>query len=182
LNQHYAAYTHAVQQFESEQESLGKHQENVRDIEQAQSILQQLAKMIQETAHDRIARVVTKCLESVFPDDPYQFQIQFDRKRGKTEANLQFVRKGLVLENPVWEAGGGTIDVAAFALRVACLVLSMPQKRRLLVIDEPYKMLSAEFRSGIRSMLDTLARELDIQFIVVSHMTELRGRDAQEIG
>jgi ABC-type Fe3+/spermidine/putrescine transport system ATPase subunit len=74
--------------------------------------------------------------------------------------------------DPLDATGGGVCDVAAFALRVACLMLSQPPKRRLLVADEPFRFVSEEYRPAVRQMIETLADELGIQFILVTHATE----------
>lgn len=134
--------------------------------EEAQKSIQKVAQSVQQEAHDRIAGLVTRCLGAVF-DEPYEFKIEFERKRGKTEAALKFVRDGLVLDDPMNQAGGGVIDVASFALRLACLVLRRPQIRRLLVLDEPFKNIrGAEYRGRVRALLEALSREIGVQFIL----------------
>lgn len=142
-------------------------QELAHSIE-ARQILQDAAQAVQQAAHMRIAGVVTRCLSATFGDDAYEFQILFEQKRGKTEARLVFVRDGLEL-SPLDAAGGGVIDVAAFALRLACLMLRRPPARRLLVLDEPFKHLSRNHRPGMRELLLELAVELEMQFIIVTH-------------
>lgn len=141
--------------------------------QEAQTIIQQVAQQVQQQAHAKIAHVVTTCLESVFPD-PYEFRIRFDRKRGRTEAQLLLYRDGLLLEDPLDESSGGVLDVAAFALRLACLVLSKPPRRRLLVLDEPFKHLSRENRPRVRGMLETLSKEMGVQIILVTHDEEFQ--------
>jgi DNA repair exonuclease SbcCD ATPase subunit len=139
---------------------------------EAQGVIQTVAASIQEQAHSKIASVVSRCLESVF-DEPYEFQIHFERKRGKTEARLVFVRNECEY-SPMDSSGGGVIDVAAFALRVACLMLSVPMKRRTIVLDEPFKFVSVEYRDSIRDMIELLSEEMSIQFIIVTHISEIK--------
>jgi len=140
--------------------------------EEAQNILQHISQAIQQEAHDRISDVVSRCLEAIF-DEPYTFKIKFERKRGKTEANLIFERNELEID-PLTASGGGVIDVAAFALRLACLILTRPNARRLLVLDEPFRFLSSEYRSRVKNLLETLSEEMNIQFIQVTHINALR--------
>lgn len=149
------------------------------DCEEAQKTLQMIAQGVQQQAHERIAGVVTKCLASVF-DEPYQFRISFEQKRGRTEARLEFVRDGRV-QDPLTASGGGAIDVAAFALRLSCLLLAKPPLRRVLVLDEPFKFVSAEYRSRVRLMLDSLSKELKVQFIMVTHIPELKTGNVIEL-
>lgn len=141
--------------------------------EEARKIAQQVGQHIQQMAHKQIANVVTSCLQMVFEDD-YGFKIDFVLKRGKTEAKLLLLKDGHEIENPIDEDSGGVLDVAAFALRVACIVLFKPPQRRLLVMDEPFKFVSTEFRDNIRMMIEKLAEDFDFQFIMITHIEALK--------
>ena len=140
--------------------------------DEAQQIIQVVAATIQEEAHDRIAGVVSRCLATVF-EEPYEFRIGFERARGRTEANLTFVRDGMTV-NPIDASGGGVVDVAAFALRLSCLMLSRPACRRVVVLDEPFKFVSADRRGAVRAMLEQLTADLGVQFVMVTHIEELK--------
>ena len=140
--------------------------------EEAQQIVQAVAETVQEEAHERIAGVVSRCLAAVF-DEPYEFHIRFERARGRTEAHLVFIREGMEI-NPIDASGGGVIDVAAFALRLSCLMLARPARRRILVLDEPFKFVSADRRGKVRIMLEGLAKDMGVQFIMVTHIPELQ--------
>lgn len=179
VEQQFAEYTAACFALKTDKQEAAVSSSMIRATEEAQSILQHIATTIQEQAHSKIASVVTRCLEAVF-DDPYEFQITFERKRGKTEAVLSFVRDGQQV-HPLSASGGGVVDVAAFALRLACLMLSVPRKRRTLVLDEPFKFVSKEYRHRIRELLETLAEEMDVQFIMVTHIPELECGKVVEI-
>jgi len=160
---------HAIRRVKEEKSRLEDAQERVADAQEAQRIVQEVAEQVQRQAHDRIASVVSRCLASVFGEDAYQFRIDFEQKRGRTEARLVFVRGDLVLEDPTGEGGGGQVDVAAFALRLACLVLSRPRKRLILFLDEPMRNVNGEvYQERVGQLLLTLAEEMGVQFIVVS--------------
>lgn len=146
------------------------HKEAVKkaaNTKEALEILQALAQTIQQNAHRKISDVVSTCLSSVF-EDPYQFHIVFERKRGKTEAQLRFTRRELDVD-PLTSSGGGVVDVAAFALRVSCLMLSRPRLSRVIVADEPFRFVSAQYQDSVRSMLEQLSKDLKIQIIMVTH-------------
>jgi hypothetical protein len=141
-------------------------QDFLTSVEISSKVLQEAALEIQQEAHRRIASVVSRCLEDVF-EDAYQFEIRFERKRGRTEAGLVFSRRGLELLDPLNEAGGGVVDVAAFALRLVCLVLEKPEKRRLLILDEPFsKVRGSTNRSRVRALVENLADEFGVQFVI----------------
>lgn len=152
--------------------SLGWAEEEVTNVEQAQALVQTVAQQIQQQVHRHIASVVSRCLEAVF-DEPYEFQIIFEQRRGRTEAELVFVRDGLTID-PMLASGGGVVDVASFALRLACLLLTRPPLQRVLVLDEPFKFVSAEYRDRLRMLLEMLAKEMQVQIIMVTHIPELR--------
>ena len=142
-----------------------------QNAQTAQAIVPTVAEAVQQTAHDRVAAVVSTSLEMVF-GTKYDFRINFVQARGKTEARLVFVDDGEEL-HPMTASGGGVVDVAAFALRTSCLMLTRPPLRRVLIMDEPFKFVSADKRPLIREMLAYLSRELEIQFIIVTHIPEL---------
>lgn len=145
----------------------------VSDAEEAQKLLQAVAQTIQQQAHAKIAAVVGRCLSAVW-DEPYEFEVVFEQKRGRTDAKLVFLRDGHQV-NPMRQSGGGVVDVASFALRLASLLLARPPRRRVLIADEPFRNLSVEYRSRMREVLGELSREMGVQFILVTHYSEFRG-------
>jgi len=140
--------------------------------QQALAVLQEVAAGLQQHAHQRISRLVSECLRTVF-DEPYTFRIEFTATRGRTHAHLLFERDGATVD-PLSASGGGVVDVAAFALRLSALMLTQPPARKLLVLDEPFRFVSADYRPRCRVMLESLASELDVQIIMVTHFDDLQ--------
>lgn len=134
-------------------------------------VYQNVASKIQEQAHSRIFAIVSKCLTAVF-EDPYEFEMLFESKRGKTEARIVFLRAGQVIEDPINAAGGGVIDVAAFALRLSSILLSNNGIRKVLILDEPFRYLSREYRPKVAQMLEEMAKGYGVQIIMVTHFSE----------
>lgn len=163
---------HARRRVQEEKKLLKEAKEHLQAVEKAQELFQSVAQQIQQQAHQQIARVVTRCLETVF-DDPYEFKIYFEQKRGKTEARIVLVRRGNELR-PTKDVGGGVVDVVAFALEVAVLVLKRPPARRMLLLDEPFKHLSENYRPRVRELIIKLSQELGIQFIIITHDEEFQ--------
>lgn len=158
----------AVRQVKDELAALQDAQEQVQAAQEALALVQVVAEQAQSQAHAQLAGVVSRSLEAVF-DDPYEFVIQFDKKRNRTEARLTFTRKGQSLDDPLAEAGGGCIDIAALALRIACLLLERPAKRRVLIADEPLKAIHGDDnRKRAAALLVSLADELDVQIIMAT--------------
>jgi len=158
----------AEKQFQTELDNCERLSSRVKALEESQRIIQEVASQVQQQSHQAISEIVTKCLKTVFGDDSYEFGIDFTQKRGRTEAELYFTKDGERFD-PTTSSGGGVCDVAAFALRVSCLVLSSPAVRRILVLDEPMRFVSKEFQPIVRDLLEELSERMGIQIILVTH-------------
>jgi energy-coupling factor transporter ATP-binding protein EcfA2 len=161
-----------IREVEAEEATLADALARVGTALEAQRLVQQVAGQVQESCHRQVASVVSRCLTAVFGHAAYEFRIRFTKKRGRTEAELLFVRDGLEAD-PATAAGGGVVDVAAFSLRLACLLLARPRRRRLLVLDEPFRMLSRDYAGRVKELLLTLAEELSVQMVIVTHNRRL---------
>lgn len=163
---------HAMRRVKEERVALEAAKEHVENATKAQAFVQAIAQGVQQQAHAKIAGVVSRCLSAVFGDDAPSFEIKFEQKRGKTEARLVFVKDGEEMD-PKSSSGGGVVDVAAFALRLACLVLTKPSPRRLLLLDEPFRFVSKDYLPNVAALLRELAAEMNVQMVIVTHATEM---------
>jgi hypothetical protein len=162
-----AEHSHAQRRVQEEDEAVGLARSRLADLEEAQRIILQISQEIQSRVHARVALIVSKCLRAVF-HDPYSFEIIFERKRGRTEARFVFKKRGREVD-PLSEGGGGVVDVAAFALRMACLVLTKPAPRRLIVADEPMKYLNGEeYQQRAAAVIQALTEEMGVQLILAA--------------
>jgi ABC-type hemin transport system ATPase subunit len=166
-----AEHSLAVATARAERTALAAAEATTAHVATAQAILQAVAQTTQEYAHARIAGIVTRCLAAVF-DDPYELKLIFERKRRNTEARPVFTRAGN--EYSFEEVGGGVVDVAAFALRLAALMMMRPSPRRVLFLDEPFKHLSQGHTGRVRLLLETLSKEMKVQFVIVTHNEGLK--------
>lgn len=155
-----------LRQIKTEKRALRKLRRRTKAVVSAQGILQEIAQTVQQQAHDNIAKVVTRCLEAIF-DGEYQFQILFERKRGKTEARLVFLQNGNMID-PRETGSGGVIDVAAFALRLARLLWARPSLRKFTVLDEPFRFMHSDTLSKIEQLISKLSTDLKVQFVIVT--------------
>ena len=175
-----ADYRLATAQLKAERLALREAKAKAHALQEALAVAQELAQQVQEEAHAKISDIVTHALSVVF-DQPYAFRIKFEQKRGRTEASLVFERLGLEVD-PLTASGGGVVDVAAFALRLSALLLSRPQGRKLLILDEPFRYLSRDLRPRLKELLETLAKDLGVQIVMVTHDPELQTGTVFEIG
>ncbi len=160
--------------YQDEKSHLEELKNHLKHAQEAQIIIQNVAQVIQQQAHSQIVGVVSRCLESVFVNEGYGFKIDFVRKRGRTEARLLLLKDENEIEDPLEADSGGVVDVAAFALRLSCLLLRKPKLRKVMILDEPFKFVSDKYIKNIRIMLKKLSKDFKIQFIMITHITKLK--------
>jgi predicted ABC-type transport system involved in lysophospholipase L1 biosynthesis ATPase subunit len=147
-----------------------KAKEAKRDLrfhEQARELLREAGLKTQESLSFHISEITSLALEAVF-DEPYQLDVEFVQRRNKTECDLFFVRDEQKID-PMDASGGGAVDVATFALRIASWSMNNPRLRNTIILDEPLKNLSKEYQEKGSAMLKEVSKRLGIQFIIVTH-------------
>lgn len=151
-------------QYVDQQTALEDHVENV---EKAREAIKTVALQTQKQLELHISSIVSLALSAVF-DDPYALTINFVERRGKTEADIKFVRNGQEID-PLSSSGGGAINIACMALRMSLWSLQPIKTRPLLVLDEPFRDLSLGLQEKAGKMIKMLSDKLGVQFIIVSH-------------
>jgi DNA repair exonuclease SbcCD ATPase subunit len=159
-----------LSQLQNSKKDLKRKGFHLEAVTEARAIFQKAAQDTQAKLEEHIGNLVTKALGVVF-EDPYEFKLEFVQKRGKTEADLWFVRHDQKC-NPVDASGGGAVDIASFALRIAYWSLTK-KTRPIFLLDEPFKHLSADLQGLASDMLTMLAKQLKVQIIMVSHIKPL---------
>jgi DNA repair exonuclease SbcCD ATPase subunit len=144
----------------------------LENCQKARAIVQIVAEQTQKKIEFHISNLVSMALASVFPD-PYEFALRFVQRRNKTEADLIFMKNGNE-GDPIDISGGGALDVASFALRVA--IWSIRPTRNTLMLDEPFKFVSRDLQPKCSNMIKYLSEKLKIQLIIVSHIPEIIDR------
>ena len=151
IRQDYAA---ADVEMETQRRALTAYNEARRVAEEVATVVSQAAQAAQMRFACIVAGVVTECLNSVYPSNPYEFRLEFRECAGKTVVDTLLYRDGEPLD-PLSSTGGGVWDVLAFGLRVSILILTArDDTRKLLVVDEPFKFLHGAEK--IRRAYETL--------------------------
>ena len=131
--------------------------------DEARTLIQKAAKITEERLEIHFGTIVSKALEAVF-NDPYEFVPEFVERRGKIECDLWFSRNGHKII-PKLASGGGAVDIASFALRMA--YLKMETTAPLLILDEPFKMLSSDLMPYAAKMLKFMSDDPDMNFQII---------------
>ena len=143
----------------------------IRLLEQAQAFLQKVAQDTQSQLKFQIEDIVNLALETCFPNE-YEFQLQFNIARGKTDAELVFLsqKTGRPID-PMNASGGGVVDLTAFALRIASYALEQGVDN-VIILDEPFRFISRDLQARAGEILKSLSTKLGLQIIFVTHVPE----------
>ena len=144
---------------------------SLRHHERAREVIREVGLITQKQLQLHISDIVSLALEAVFPE-PYTLDVNFVQRRNKTECDLFFCRNDEKID-PLTASGGGAVDIASFALRVASWSMALPHSRNTLVLDEPFRYLSVNLLPQAGEMLKQLSQELGLQIITVTHSEEL---------
>ena len=155
------------QQMVNVQDSIKGLQRQARIAEKAIHVVRVVALETQSQLEYQLSDTITAAEVAVFGADAYELAVEFKERRGKTECDLLF-RRGDQLLDPISSTGYGTVDVAAFALRIACWSMGR-QHAPVLILDEPFKhMKGSETNRRAIQMVKEVATELKLQVIMVS--------------
>lgn len=135
-------------------------------IDQAQVLLQTVASDTQNQLKLHLEDIVNTGLETCFPET-YTAHIDFINKRGKIEGDIYLHDTLSHRCNPLDDNGCGLSDIVSFSLRMACWTIGKTDN--VIILDEPFKFLSAEIRPLATELLKNLSKKLKLQFIFVTH-------------
>ena len=156
--------TELTSNLKEDRRSLHRH-------EQAKEIIREVGLKTQEQLSFHISDIASLALDSVF-DNPYKLEVEFVQRRNKTECDLYFVRDEEKMD-PLSASGGGAVDVAAFALRIASWSMNQPHTRPVIILDEPLRFLSVDLQERASTMIKEISKKLGLQFIVITHESTL---------
>lgn len=130
-------YSNLVSRKASLESELERARQDNKEWTMLRDLIVETSNKVQLDVAERISSIVSLALSSTGFD--YSFVIKFVQRRGTTEADLLFVKDGEEL-NPLTCSGGGALDIASFALRIA--IWSLNKKSPVFILDEPFKHLS----------------------------------------
>jgi len=91
------------------------------------------------------------------------------KSRGGTPG-LEFALEQGGVEMDIMEAKGGTIvNLVNFLLRLAVILAAQPPLRRVIVLDEAFAHVSAEYVPALAALIRQLCDETGVQIILVTH-------------
>jgi DNA repair exonuclease SbcCD ATPase subunit len=173
LDHLWSNYVVAQKLLKRDKAALAAAMERLANVVEARAWLAEVANGIQADLDAALSALVSRCLASIF-DNAYRFVIRRVRNGRAASVHMLLVNERGTELDPLAATGGGVVDVTAFALRLSVLLLTAPPVRRVLILDEPFKFVSVEYRERVRALLEELAAELGVQFVLVTHIAELK--------
>jgi hypothetical protein len=117
-----------------------------------------------------VEQIVTTALREVFDQDVrFLLMPRYEEKTGLLKG-LQFMLQEGALdpELPANSFGAGLVSLVSFIWRL-CEVVFSKQTASVLIVDEPLANVSSTCWARVERVLSTVARELGVQVVLVSH-------------
>lgn len=128
-----------------------------------------LLKVSEQELTSKLDEIVNNMLK-VFEFDNYVFCSEFTQLRGCLGLEMYLLKNGERIEL-AGALGGGLLDILAIVLRVYIMLITSAS--RILILDEPFKFLSAAYKPKLKTFLNMLKDIYEFQFIIVTHDTAL---------
>lgn len=163
-----------TQQLNMKIEECEKLEKSNEVLAKALSLLEQCNITARDFVKTEVEQLVTRGLRSVFEDTTIQFNIDFVTKRNQVEAEFTLFREkdGARIRGDILATyGGGIVDVISISLRI--IIMQLMQVKGPLVLDEPGKMISAQFINAFGKFLTEVSNTFNRQIIMITHNGKL---------
>lgn len=146
---------------------LAEHNAARKAAEEVASIVSNAAQAAQMRFAGVVAGVVTEGLNTVYPDNPYEFRLEFRECAGKTVPDSVLYKGGERLD-PLASTGNGVWDILAFTLRVSIVVLTETDgSLKFMAFDEPFLALHGKEKiSRAYGLLEAVRARFGYTFLV----------------
>lgn len=151
---------------------LKDSEKRYHSLVKARWVLNQAVGTVQSNFKEAVESLVTMAIRSIF-NRPFDFKLKFEEKRNQMEAHPIIEEKinednKRIYKNLEDDLGGSILDIIGFVFNIIIFSLSSPQKRNVLLLDEPFKFTGAlAILAG--KVLREISQKRNIQFIIVTH-------------
>jgi ABC-type cobalamin/Fe3+-siderophores transport system ATPase subunit len=144
----------------------------IESLDKIVAVLNTVGEERQAKAQLTIESLVTRGLQTIFGED-LSFHIVSTTKAKSTVTDFivrTTLADGSQVDTPILEArGGGLAATIGVLLRIVMILLGGKSESHVLVLDEPFAMVSAEFEIPLANFLRDLVDKSPIQIIMVTH-------------
>lgn len=146
---------------------LLKAKGELTELDRARTVVNEVQNLTYDALRRYVEEVVSLALSTVY-GPRYGFDLDLEIKRGQSEA-VPWITKGGDRFSPRNEVGGGVLDVASVAFRLALWSIREPKSAPVFVLDEPARFLSRDKQEMFGEVLKKLSTMLGLQILMVSH-------------
>lgn len=151
-------------------------QSRLVDAEEAAIVVGAVEKAQQEQLKQKLEKLVSYALSVIF-ERPYKFVVEFDQRGQQSEATFMIVDDLGNAQNIKEAHGGGILVIVAYILRAIVMMSAQPKLLPIMIDDEPFAQVSADYRNRLVEFLQKFAQSSGVQLIMVTH-----NQDLAEIG
>lgn len=146
--------------------------QNIANMEEAALVVGAVEKAQQEQLKVKLEKLISYALTVIF-ERTYQFVVQFESRGAQSEARFMVVDEQGSMQSIKDAHGGGLLVVVAYLLRAIVMMSAQPRLVPLMIDDEPFAQVSADFRPRLVEFLQKFAESSGVQLIIVTHMQDL---------
>lgn len=140
------------------------------DWNRAADLLRTVSDEQSERLRSDLEGLVSRALSAVF-DDGLTFSVTTRILRGAPAVEFSLTDSAGVVRPVIGSHGGGVAQVVAFVLRVVVVLLS--PVRPVLVLDEPFSMVSSHYRPRLARFIREVVDSTSLQLVLVTHDDEM---------
>ena len=159
----------------AEREALQRYQDEVAAAEsdvslysKAQALLVEAGAFARTQLVGSIIHTGSAGLQSILHDKDVKFDVEITNPGGRPSAEW-LVRYGDNKIHPEDSDGGTVVDIVSLTLRCMLLELTRPKPQGFVVLDEPGKMVSAEYLPHMAEFIKRYLDKTGRQGIMVTH-------------
>lgn len=133
-------------------------------LDKTEKVLKHLIDKLVTADLNKMDRLITYGLNTVFPDKDLRFSSTIEERGKKIRIALQTVHNGEVVD----QASMSSISVIeSFLLRVLCIIKL--KKAPILLMDETFPAVDSGYIENVSKLLAQLAQKLGIDILLVTH-------------
>lgn len=151
-------------------------QSKLSDNEEAAIVVGAVEKAQQDQLKQKLEKLVSYALSVIF-EKQYKFVVDFDQRGQQSEATFMIIDELGNAQNVKEAHGGGIIVIVAYILRAIVMMSAQPKLMPIMIDDEPFAQVSADFRPRLVDFLQRFAESSGVQLVMVTH-----NHDLAEIG
>ena len=170
-------HTRMEQQLTYEQQTIARLHARIDKLKtesaellKAVGLLDRCIEVISANGVGKIESIVSAGMHKVFQDPTLGLVVE-KKETARGYSYRLLIKHDDTIGNPMDSFGGGIQNVAAFLLRV--ILIKRFKLAKLLVVDESFNNISAEYIPNVSVMLKTLAEDHGYTILAVTHQPKL---------